>query len=198
MNELVNGLRRMRTGALMYILATSILLLGLLSLVLVSGFSSADPMNPALIFGVGIFLVIFVLCIILSIAGFIYFFMATGDLKKAKEEYGIGRNGIFLQILGFLLLFVGLGLLALETSTSSSIIAIISFAIIFGAVIAILVGAIFFGVMLIRMGDIEGGFKTAGILYIIGILVPVLLIIAVILAYLSAGRAVDKLTSNIQ
>lgn len=52
--------------------------------------------------------------------------------------------------------------------------------------------------MLIRMGDIEGGFKTAGILYIIGILVPVLPIIAVILAYLSAGRAVDKLTSNIQ
>lgn len=96
------------------------------------------------------------------------------------------------------MLFVGLGLLALETSTSSSIIAIISFAIIFGAVIAILVGAIFFGVMLIRMGDIEGGFKTAGILYIIGILVPVLPIIAVILAYLSAGRAVDKLTSNIQ
>lgn len=86
MNELVNGLRRMRTGALMYVLATSVLLLGLLSLVLVSGFSSADPMNPALIFGVGIFLVIFVLCIILSIAGFIYFFMATGDLKKSKRR----------------------------------------------------------------------------------------------------------------
>jgi len=67
-------------------------------------------------------------------------------------------------------------------------------------IILIVVGAILFGVMLMRMGEIESGFKTAGILYLLSIILNfvvngvgnIFAIVSLILIYTTSTSVIDK------
>ena len=85
-----------------------------------------------------------------------------------------------------------------HTPPASAIAAIVGMdvgALIVSAILWI-VGAVLFGLMLRRLPDEEGverGFKTAGLLYILGIVIPLLFLVAAILIYHDASVSLKRL-----
>ena len=107
--ELVTGLRRLRKGALLYFVAFTlsfILLIWVLPSILAS-----ILLTPSLqaIWEKGVFTRLLVLLaggLAFGIPGFIFWFKATGNLKRYNPRLGIGRVGIILPLLSALLLLV--------------------------------------------------------------------------------------------
>ena len=144
--------------------------------------------------------------VILALAGlaFYKFYKATGYLKEYDApRLGIGRTGILISLAGLGVAVIGLLVLvasvaSIEASTRYQtfgsllglLFAIMGLLII--AAVLILIGSILFGIMVMRLGEVEGldpGFKWAGILYIAGIilgLIPKLGIVGTILELVSA------------
>ena len=158
---------------------------------------------------------------VLGIISFVLWFMATGNLKRYSERLGIGRTGMILQLIAIIIIIVGMigfiafiavsakQLLPREPSFGAfpgmmaGILGILGIAII-GAILAV-IGGIMFGLMLMRMPEegLDNGFKTAGIIYLVGMVVSlipfvslisfILSLISVILIYRSAKRNLESL-----
>lgn len=144
---------------------------------------------------------------VVSLAALYKFFKATGHLKRFDApRLGIGRLGVLLGIAGVLVILLGSiavvfalmtsillnapawsleYLTSLEHLTLSGLYALIGVLVI-GAIAAV-IGEILFVVMIMRLGDIEGldkGFRTAGILFLAGIVagfIPLVSLLALVL-----------------
>jgi len=95
--ELVDGLYKLRTGTLLHILAVIVSLISLVYAISVLGLSMLMPpqmsLGPIVSAICSIVLVIFISCILMLI-GFIYWFMAAGNLRNYNpSKLGIGRTG---------------------------------------------------------------------------------------------------------
>lgn len=192
MGEVDDGLKMMRRGSFMYLLAFFILLLAIaFTIVTFKDYKAPEFMKRAFIAALGIF-VTFIMEIMLAVMGFIYFFIAAEKLRKVNQDYGIGRKGMILQLFGFCLIFVLMPLAFLLKEFNNPLILLLA---ITGAVV-ILIGVIFFGIMLLRMKDLDRGFETAGILYLIGIAIPILIVFAMISIYMSSSRAMKRLSAT--
>jgi len=161
-------------------------------------------------------LAVMLVALILTIIAFILWFMATGNLKRYNpERFGIGRLGMVLQLIGIILIVVGgvagLALIGFVASAglmaAPSVGAFFSFlAILILAAILAIIGAILFAIMFIRFPEdarIESGFKTAGILYLIGVILSIIpfvsmvgsiiVLVAVILIFIYSGSTLRRL-----
>ena len=229
--ELVEGFRRLRRGALMSIISVAMVFASFAILFFLA-IGSAFPMRypptyyPGQIpqtFGAGIaamgvtVLAVMLVALILTIIAFILWFMATGNLKRYNpERFGIGRLGMVLQLIGIILIVVGgvAGLALIGFAASAGLMAAPSaFGAFFGflaililAAILAIIGAILFAIMFIRFPEdarIESGFKTAGILYLIGVILSIIpfvsmvgsiiVLVAVILIFIYSGSTLRRL-----
>jgi hypothetical protein len=194
MTDLNEGMENLWKGSLVYLLAVAFSWASVIPLI-ATGFTAGDLINPALIASLGALAILIVAAIVLGIASFVYLFMATGALRKANERYGIGRKGMILILVGLILFSFSLILALFAAATGASeeiallIVGIIGLLWIIAAVL-LLIGVILFGIMLLRLEDVDSRFKTAGIIYLIGIIVPFLIIAAMILVYSAANRAI--------
>jgi hypothetical protein len=155
---------------------------------------------------------------ILLLVGFIYWFMSAGRLKEYDQRLGIGRTGVLLVVIGIILLIFGGAIAATSLLTLSKhmisegipyygLAALGGFIAILGiGGILIFIGWILFSIMLMRLGDLEdvsGSIHTAGILYLIGVILSIipyanfigliLTLVAVILIYTGAGETLNRL-----
>ncbi len=194
MTELNDGMDNLRKGSLAYLLAVVVSWASIIPL-MATGFTAGDLMNPALIASLGALAILIVAAIVLGIASFVYLFIATGALRRVNEKYGIGRKGLLLILVGLILFSFSLILALFAAATGASddialvIVGIIRLLWIIAAVL-LLIGVILFGIMLLRLEGVDTRFKTAGIIYLIGIIVPFLIIVAMILVYSAANRAI--------
>ncbi len=156
------------------------------------------------------------IAVILAIFSFYKFYKAASHLKEYdRSRLGIGKTGILLMIIAIILIIiagaVAVGFFAAISLSTSAFVSTGSPAIgptriggmggLIGAVslillviiagILALVGSILFGIMIMRLGEIENvepGFKTAGIIYIVSVvlsLIPYTAIVGFILSIVS-------------
>ncbi len=210
--ELVEGLKDLKTGALLNLLAVLLIFFSMGMMFATFGFTPMREIEPEEILGMmaifGVFALLFLLAIILSLASFVMYFKATGHLKNYDEKYGIGRKGMILEIVGVVLMLtsfipiIATGMRLEEAHYAVSGVVIAAFLLIFAGAIALIVGAILFGVMLMRLEEVERDFKVAGILYFVGMalsfftgIIGVLIGIATtVLIYISAKSALRRLS----
>ncbi|MGB9631230.1 MAG: DUF973 family protein [Candidatus Methanodesulfokora sp.] len=166
--------------------------------------------------------IMLIIAAVLAIASFILFFMATGSLKRYNEDLGLGRMGLIIVLISLflpLLILVG-GILIAPAPMGEGrhfprfpvlmpAMLIMILLIILSSLLMI-IGLILFSIMLIRLpkeGDVDEGFKTAGIIMAAGsvlMLIPlisiiglVLFMVALILIYTSAKSSLKKLRSGV-
>jgi hypothetical protein len=219
---LVDGLRKLRTGALLQLIAVIISVFALIYMFIVMGlgFMTLNPtmMASAFIGALASLILIGTLIGILLLVGFIYWFMSAGRLKEYDQRLGIGRTGVLLVVIGIILLIFGGAIAATSLLTLSKhmisegipyygLAALGGFIAILGiGGILIFIGWILFSIMLMRLGDLEdvsGSIHTAGILYLIGVILSIipyanfigliLTLVAVILIYTGAGETLNRL-----
>ncbi len=211
--ELVEGLKDLKKGALLNLLGVLFVFLGMGAVIATVGFAPMKEVEPEKFVGMmailGVFALLFLVAVILSLISFVMYFMATGHLKNYDEKYGIGRLGLILEIIGVLLILIPL-LFALATAGRGmhegamfgAFMAVIGF--VFLGAIALIVGAVLFGVMLMRLGDVESDFKVAGVLYFVGMILSfftgiigaILGIATTILIYVSANSALKRISAE--
>ncbi len=173
------------------------------------------------------------IAIILTIFSFYKLYKAASYLKEYdRSRLGIGKTGILLMIMAIILIIIAgvsaIGFFAVTSFSTSTFVPTGPFPFIgpahmrglIGAAASLLllmmivgilalVGSIFFGIMIMRLGEIknvEPGFKTAGIIYIISVilsLIPyiaiagfILSIISLIMIYSCAGRSLGSLETS--
>ena len=104
--ELVEGLRKLRTGALLSIVSTILAFVGLAVIFASVGFAvSTDPNAIMAMLGTAaIGLGLLAATLVLSLIAFILWFMATGHFKRHDPvKLGIGRLGMILVVVGIIL-----------------------------------------------------------------------------------------------
>ncbi len=218
--SLVDGLEKLKKGAILAIAGDLLAIAGIVFAFLSvgAGFNPGDMSVFFMVFG--IILIPLLIALVLGILAFVFWFQATGRLKEINDDLGIGRTGMLLQLAGIALILLSL----------LSIIPILSAAppphyqpgmdfpaigamavgmVLFmgvGGLIAI-IGAILFGIMLLRLPkveDVDQGFSTAGIFYLISIVASVvfaaagiiLMFVTLILIYIAADRSLKNLQSH--
>ncbi|MCW7078130.1 MAG: DUF973 family protein [Canidatus Methanoxibalbensis ujae] len=214
--ELVEGLKKLKLGALLYLVAIVVLLAGMgivfASLMLMPG-GQTMPMDPGsialMISFVGAILIIVAVIIAIVITAYVMWFIATGHLKRHNSALGIGRTGMIFQIVAVVLLIIEEIISAALTQNPAAIVGAVLgfFDSISIAFLLYLVGEILFGIMVMKLAEepnVESGFKVTGILYIVAIvltLIPfigavgcILSLVSVILIYIFAGRSLETLT----
>ncbi len=171
---------------------------------------------------------------ILAIYSFYKFYKAAGHFKDYdRSRLGIGKTGVLLIIIAIILIIiagaVAIGFFAMASVSIGTLVssgpkpmigpmggfggligaAISLLALVIIAGILALIGSIFFGIMIMRLGEIENvepGFKTAGIIYIVSVilsLIPyiaivgfVLSIISLVMVYSYSGRSLGSLGAS--
>lgn len=223
MDRLMRGLHDLRTASLLSLIASIILLAILIvSLGMMGIFFEISEMphrlGSMLAALSGLLIGIFV-ALVLEIIAFYKFFTATGHLKSYDPaRLGIGRTGVILELAGLIIIIIGFALMLpflssieAQYGAPESIIASL-FAylgvLLLGALM-IVVGAVLFSVMLMRLGELEGvdkQVKWAGLFYLVGILLSlipfisiisvVLEIVALIMLYSGCGSSLKSLSST--
>ena len=212
LGELIAGLRKLRTGALISLIAVILIIVSLSIIIFSAGFfmlgPGASPYPPmAMITGTVMFsLVVIGIAAVLGLIAYILWFMATGHLKRYNIRWGIGRVGMTLQIIALAIIALALIIILPTTIIGGFKVFPGVFAgfmgIMFVGGILSIVGAILFAIMLIRLPEepkIDSGFKVAGIFYLLGLIVSliptinivglILSIVAVIMIYTSSGNS---------
>jgi len=219
--SLLSGLKNLKLGALMELIAVLLVIISLV--VLFFSIPSPTPMSPypptgmmnlALLLPA---MLLVLVALVLVLVSYIIIFKATGDLKRySPSRLGIGRTGMILQLLGLILIFlcviamvptfaaIGPNIGINEVFTVLGAIAIL----VVIAVVLLIVGSILFGVMVMRLSEVEGldpGFKTAGILYIASVILSIIPVISVIggilalvsmiLIYIYSNSSIKRLES---
>lgn len=122
-------------------------------------------------------------------------------------KLGYGYTGPRLLLYGVIMLLIAVmasGLIhytTRHTGTASGFAAAFALGLLIIGVILALVGWVMFGVFLIQLDELRaaglavGGFKLAGLLWIIGLIINILNIIAVILVYIYSGDTLRRLGS---
>ncbi|MEM4700503.1 MAG: DUF973 family protein [Candidatus Nezhaarchaeales archaeon] len=191
--RLIAGLEKLRGGALLSMISTALAAAALGVILCVA--SSIGPGRPWLeavalheVAAASAALIMALASLVLAVAAFVYWFMASGDLKRHSPRLGIGRTGMVLSLVGVALLLLVLvaGAAALAPSlprqpADLEAVARVAVAMVAGALASaaiVVVGGVLFGVMIIRLADepgVQRGFAKAGVLFIVGLVLSALL-----------------------
>ena len=184
--SLIAAFENFRKGILYFFIAAIVLAFSMVGMI--GGLATG-----AFSIGAG-FLVIAVIGLAIGIVGLLklkesgeQFARFDPNLSKLKTAVNLYIASFIIMILGFLIAyaspFTGLGIVMLAGLLS-------------------LVAAIFFGLHLMSLGDlatkglpVPEGFRLDGILYLVGIIISILQLIAIILAYIHAGEAIQRLST---
>ncbi len=204
-DSLVRGLSDLKTGALFSLIVYAfffllmLIALAMMPHIMIPGMGPGFPSaGLAAFLGVlSLIAVMGIVIIILAVLAFYKFYKATGHLKEYDApRLGIGRTGILISLAGLVVITVVMLILIPSMAISgrlgglSTMFAFLGLMII--AAVLIIVGSILFGVMVMRLGEVDGldpGFRWAGILYIAGVilgLIPNLAMVGTILGLVSA------------
>ena len=127
LNKLIEGIERLKNGALTSMLS---IVLGILAVIaMLAVFPHMRILNMSLYLNItsanrtaisiierrlmgalpylAVSGILFIVASILAIASFILFFMASGSLKEYSERLGLGRTGLIIVLLSLLLILVG-------------------------------------------------------------------------------------------
>ncbi len=211
-DSLVRGLSDLKTGALFSLIAYALSFLVLLIVLAMVPHIMIPGMGPrtipttglaALLGMLSLIVVMGIVILVLAVLAFYKFYKATGYLKEYDApRLGIGRTGILISLAGLGVIFIGLLVLVASMASIGAstgyqalggllgpLFAMMGLVII--AAVLIIIGSILFGIMVMRLGEVDGldpGFKWAGILYIAGVileLIPNLGIVGTILGLVS-------------
>ncbi len=211
-DPLIRGLSDLKTGALFSLIVYALSFLVTLIVLAMMPHMTLLGMSPrmvpttslaAFLGALSLIVVMGIIILVLAILAFYKFYKATGHLKEYDApRLGIGRTGILISlaglgviVIGFLILIASLASMGTSTGYQAlggflgSLLAFIGLIII--AAVLIIIGSILFGVMVMRLAEVDGldpGFKWAGILYIAGVilgLIPNLGIVGTILGLVS-------------
>ncbi len=201
LDSLVEGLKDLRTGALLEILSVVMLIVAFIPLFTmfptldVMGRETMPPLGLMITQALLILALAFI-AVALSIVSFYKFYKAASHFKDYDpSRLGIGKTGVTLIIIAIVILIVSLlvmigaissmapssGLRMAENLLLGTFTSMI-FVMLIAAILA-LVGSILFGIMIMRLGEVEGlepGFRTAGIIYIVSIVISLIPFIAVV------------------
>ncbi len=143
--------------------------------------------------------------VVVLVLGWLRFKSGAESLTAYNPDYGIGATGAKLFLGGLGIIFVG-GLVAIVGALASSTGLLIGGLLIVAIGLLLqLVGMILFFVMLLRMDAIDSGFKTAGILLLIGVILTlisvdglpligyILELVGYYLVYSTAKRSLERL-----
>ncbi len=210
--DLEMGLKKLRTGALLAIVGDLVAIVGVALAFASMGMAMGMNSPQAALLFAGTLALPMLAAAVLGLIAFIFWFQATGYLKKVNSELGIGRTGMVLQIVGIAVMLLSMLLMAGSLAAARSgfnamtgaMMGLLGFMFLGGFLI--LVGAILFGIMILRLAkvpEVDPGFQTAGIVYIVAIvssLIPyvsvvgwILMFVALILIYSYAGRSLESL-----
>ncbi len=196
MNELISGLRGLERGALVN-LASFILALITSALTLTVPLLAKPDSLLLLLISI---LVIFALIVI----GYTLYLDAAGHLKRYDGRLGVGWRGMIVQLAGITLFLLSSIITLVVAVTVERFVLTVFLSLALLSLLLIVVGSVMFGVMLTRLADISqisSGFESAGILYIVGSVLIILLIGAVIwiiataLIYLNARSSLKEIHS---
>ncbi|MCX8205201.1 MAG: DUF973 family protein [Candidatus Nezhaarchaeota archaeon] len=195
---LVAGMRKLKTGALLSIIASvlAVVALGLLVSALAMLANLLTDLQPGAIPGtlpqvpVGAVALLAALsliglaAVVLALVSFILWFMATGDLKRHSPRLGIGRVGMMLTLIGMVIMAVAAvvamgAVMAVpahgptQPTIPAALVQVAAgvYVVAIASAVLMLIGGVLFGVMLTRLPEepnVDAGFKTAGVLFIIG------------------------------
>lgn len=200
------GFQGLRKGALYFIVITIlgiIVYAGLLTGILLSGRAfEASALGDIVFSSLG---VIGILMGIIALMGLIEW-MNAGRYFREYDPFKLkyGYTGPRLVLYGVIILLIGViaaGLTLHMTRHMIGLAAVFALLLIIGAILAF-VGMLLFGIFLIQLDELSatglaaGGFKIAGILWIVGIFINILYIISVILVYVYSGDTLRRLASR--
>ncbi len=201
LDSLVEGLEDLRTGALLGILSVIMLIVTFIPLfnmfptLEVMGRETMPPLGLMITQALLILALAFI-AVALSIVSFYKFYKATSHFRDYDpSRLGIGKTGVTLIIIAIVMLIVSLlvmigtissmapssGLRIAENLLLGTFTSMI-FVMLIAAILA-LVGSILFGIMIMRLDEVEGlepGFRTAGIIYIVSIVISLIPFVAVV------------------
>ncbi len=179
-NELlVKGVEGLAEGAKLNLLAALLAVVGSIAVaagayVALQGSSGVGhaarhaASNPG---SIGVMIIVSILIVMLAsfalaFMGWLKLHEGAGALAAYKPDYAIGATGVKLVLagvaIGILSVIAGLALLA----GGGWAIALLGVSI---ATLVMLIGFVLFGVMLFRLEEVDPGYKTAGLLLILGI-----------------------------
>lgn len=236
-DSLARGLLDLKSGALLSLVGYALLFIMLVAaLALVSplvtfamkGFS---PPNLSIYMGfLSLLIIAFLAELVIAILAFYKFYKASSHFKEYNpSKLGIGKTGILLELSGVAILIIGVVMLFASLSLmgiageispgphvpSSRLIALVSpLLLVLGPLLIglalIVVGGILFGIMIVRLAEVDGldkEFMWAGILYIVGIilsLIPnigivgsLLGLVSTILMYSSSKKSLEALKGGL-
>ena len=128
--------------------------------------------------------VILLVAVIVFILGWLKFNRATSLLASYNPgDYSIGHTGTKLFIAGLVVELIGL-IVAIAGALTSPGLFIMGLGVVGLGGLLQLIGMILFAVMLMRLGSLDGSFKTAGIILLVGIVLSLITYTAVIGAVL--------------
>ncbi len=205
MDKLIKGLRGLKNGALTNLMSIGLSIIGL-AIVMKTVHVFRDPKMALMAFmALGSIVILFLVSAALGIVSFVLYFNATGHLKRYRADLGIGRTGMILLLAGIILMFVDMfivaGIARYQPFTDHLKLLIL----VIVSMILLIIGAVFFGIMLMRLGEIpevSSSFKTAGILYILGFILSIIFlgviggiigVISTVLIYKSAKESLSAI-----
>ena len=218
--SLIAGLEKLKKGTILAIAGDLLAIAGIAFIFLSVGLGlNLDNMNVFFVL-MGAILIPFLVAIVLGILAFILWFQATGRFREVSDDLRIGRTGMVLQLAGIGLILISILVMIPMLSAVPSpqfrpevdfpAIGVMAAGMILfmgiGGLIAI-IGAILFGIMLLRLSKVEGvdrGFNTAGILYLISVVASVvfaalgsiLMFVTLILIYMAADRSLKNIHAD--
>jgi len=194
----IDALRRMKRGVLYLFIAWLIMVVAVATvftsfIVSIPGFirgAGGPPSFTSIPPGVVVALVLFIIGVVIALVGFyVEFIPGVTGLARVRSEFSTPAQLIRLgYIVGLLLVLIGIPLILVIMGV---------FVILIGAVF-ILIGFIGVIILCFKLNDVYSNtlYLVAGILFIIGLFIPILAVIAWILLYAGLGSTVRKLQST--
>ena len=207
------ALRSIRSSVLLSLISVVIVFVGLFAVIGVSGLvSSLDPtgLMAAATAGVG-FLALAIVAAVLGIISLVLLRRGYKALRVVDDRFSLPYHGTTLMFVSLILTVIGLAaFIALLTALGSgglgglvllaSALYTLYVVFIIASVIALIGGILAYIVGSFRLGDRYGvgKFRTAGILFIIGLVLSfigigaVIILVALILMYMAVGAALSS------
>lgn len=156
--------------------------------------------------GIALGAVILLVAVIVYIVGWLKFNTAASLLAEYSEAYRIGYTGTRLFLISLVVEVIGI-LVLIAAAFAGISAAIVGGLVVIGLGLLLqLIGMILFAVMLMRLREVEGRFRTGGLLLLIGVILYIIGVTAVIglililvgyfLVYSAAGRVLERAASQ--
>lgn len=193
---IIEGLEKLRTAAIIYIISSILIGVGILSLFIsIYIVVPSRIVMPAILFGIGIVTLAIIGAFLGLIALFVYLIPAFSKFRNTDPAFSTPYTLVKLGFSGGLIIvFLAMIIIAIGVGIRSAIYALGGFITMVIGVILLIIGIVGLIIGTFKLRDITGEelFTVAGILFIVGIFISILQFVAWILVLIAAGSAIRK------